>query len=281
MAMVFLRKMRDFRFLQRVDAESEYNAAISNGDETLADQKKTEMDYFQRRMDEDAFMVTLHLMYDTIGFDQDSLLVWMENLDNFGMDLTLSLYHQNKGNSILANAYYQKAEQRNDLTTQQSADLTNMLTLLDMLEGKSPYSLSDGELATLENLAQSDESYTGNIARNILTWYGYHFPPTYRLPEGSGNRQGYEAEKSIISDESLYIFPNPGQDVFIILWESHTDGEKEATLYISDITGKRLNAYSIANGASTEIHLDNEHKGILLYQLVSNDRIIQSGKLIV
>lgn len=58
-----------------------------SGNIILVNVKVKEVSYYCQCMDQEVYMVVLYLMYDIINFDIDILVIWVENLDVFSMDL--------------------------------------------------------------------------------------------------------------------------------------------------------------------------------------------------
>jgi hypothetical protein len=46
--------------------------------------------YYRRVMDENAYMVVLHEMYDTLAYSTDTLRTWISNLNSIESDLWLA-----------------------------------------------------------------------------------------------------------------------------------------------------------------------------------------------
>ena len=251
--------------------------ALDAGNTSLAMQHEREAAYYKQRMDRDAFMVVLHVLHDTLTFDPDTLDVWIENLDVLGMDLFFALKSQSEGKTGKAQASMQKALNRQGLSKSQNDDLADMSELLQVLENKSPYQLEKPDLKELKKLSEKDESFVGNIARNILTMYGHRFPVTYRLPE----RRETNTPTTLLSTRNLMIYPNPNSGLFNILWTPRNEVlQRAAVLNIMDVNGKIIRTMDVNAKEQYQLDLDVP-KGIYFYQLNVIDGITESGKFII
>ena len=138
------------------------------------------------------------------------------------------------------------------------------------------YQLKKQDLKELKMLSEKDESFVGNIARNILTMYGHRFPVTYRLPE---RRETTPIVPTSISD--LTIFPNPNSGLFSILWTPDDKAlQQSAVLHIMDVNGKIIRTTNVNAKEHYQLNLDVP-TGIYFYQLNTTDGNTESGKLII
>ncbi len=233
-------------------------------------------------MDEDAFMVVLHLLHDTISFNPDTLNIWLENLDNFGMDLTLALNHLIEGNTAAAHGFLQKAGQREDLTAAEMEDLQLMPLLFSILQGKSPYNLEEGDLTQLETLTDNEGSFTGNIAENILSSYGYHFPITYYLTVGNN---AHRSAPIVIQNaeilKEVWVQPNPNDDIFSFVWKPFKKNRETGILQISDLSGRTVTTLEVIAFEQLLIDLKQHPSGVYFYQLNVEGDVPQVGKIII
>jgi len=257
-------------------AITQMQVALDAGNTTLAMQREREAAYYKQRMDKDAFMVVLHVLHDTLTFDPDTLDIWIENLDVLGMDLFFALKSQSEGKTAQAQATMQKALNRQGLSKSQNDDLADMPELLRVLENKSPYQLKKQDLKELKKLSEKDESFVGNIARNILTMYGHRFPVTYRLPE----RRETIVPTTSLPTHHLMIYPNPNSGVFNVIWTPDNTVQESAILHVMDVTGKIVKTTNINPTIQNQLNLDAP-TGIYFYQLNTTKGTSESGKFII
>mgnify|MGYP000155809071 FL=1 len=257
-------------------ALTQMQVALDAGNTTLAMQREREAAYYKQRMDKDAFMVVLHVLHDTLTFDPDTLDIWIENLDVLGMDLFFALKSQSEGKTAKAQAAMQKALNRQGLNKSQNDDLADMPELLRVLENKSPYQLKKQDLKELKKLSEKDESFVGNIARNILTMYGHRFPVTYRLPE----RRETIVPTTSLPTHHLMIYPNPNSGVFNVIWTPDNTVQESAILHVMDVTGKIVKTTNINPMIQNQLNLDAP-TGIYFYQLNTTKGTSESGKFII
>ena len=263
-------------------AKTEQEAAEASGNTTLANAKAKEASYYRQRMDQEAYMVVLHLMYDTTNFDIDTLATWVENLDVFSMDLIWALRQQSNGSYDEAAAALARATKRDDLSDQDEADLRDMPILLTALKGKQAHEVDSRHFKALGELTVNPESFTGNIAKNILRLHGYYFPPVYHFPE----RKKSEAEHLSFAPsqlaKELEVFPNPSNGQFTLYWNPINKSLESARLEIRNLTGRLVHNQQLTAFTQQAIDLSSQSAGIYYYHLhIGDDMPSISGKLII
>jgi UDP-3-O-[3-hydroxymyristoyl] glucosamine N-acyltransferase len=95
------------------------------------------------------------------------------------------------------------------------------------------------------------------------------------------NDENEQAESSIIKNELtqlVNVYPNPtkGQLTF-----EYQLTEKPAQLIITDVLGKTILSHQIGGDNKITIDLSPYNKGIFLYRIISNQKLIQSDKIIL
>lgn len=267
---------------KEIQAKVDLEIALSNGNDEIANQKKEESEYYKQRMDQEAFMVVLHLMYDTITFHPDSLSLWIKNLDTYGADLQLALKQQSKGNTTMAQQAISRASSREDLSPNQREDLESMDKLMSILDNRSPYNLNENDLSSLEDITDNDNSFAGNISRNILTFYGYHFPIQFHLPaKTQANLYSEPNLDNLQREQTFEIFPNPASLEVNFLWKPKGEEVTVGQLKLIDLSGRLVESISIKAFESTYLQLDKMPRGVLFYQLQTEIGIVKTGKLMV
>lgn len=261
---------------ERQATSAEYEQAILNGDSATALVKEKQMANYRREMDDEAFMVVLHLVTDTVNINMDSLQVWATNLDLFSMDMFLSLQHQSGGDIVAAQAKLNEASRRTDLTPRERQTLREMPDLLTIVRGKRPSDLSKNDLSSLEKLAQDDYSFVGNISRNLLTLHGYYFIPTFDLPIAKERTE----ENNFLNTRNgkLFIYPNPANSHLTF---SVPQSNENYSVEIMNISGILLKKFNMVSGETKVISTNNLSVGLQFYRVTSSSGNISTGKIFI
>jgi tetratricopeptide (TPR) repeat protein len=253
-----------------------------NGDTTLAVAKEEEAAYYRLKMDKEAYMVVLHLLYDTVNFDVDTLGTWVENLDLFGTDINWALQQQSAGNYTEATAALERATKRKHLSTQDRKDLQAMPLLMEVLKGRTARQVDPRYFKELEALAADVRSQTGNIAKNILRQHGYYFAPVYHFPnrENSDNT-GIPPVPAYETKSVLNVYPNPSGGQFTLDWQPTLTSTETARLEVKDLSGRLILTQTIRPNTQASLDLRGQRAGLYYYQLHVPNESPLTGKLII
>ena len=267
---------------ERESAKVEYEQAVSTGDDAAAEMKKQKMAYHRRAMDKEAFMTVLHLVNDSISIDEDSLILWVENLYLFSIDMFLSIQQQSEGNTVAAQRTLTTAGKRENLTPRERTALKEVPSLLQIIKGKKPFELNSHALKELEELARDDYGMVGNISRNILTLHGYHFPPIYSLPitkEEVARKRSSDSQENM--EDKGRLFPNPAKDKVTVQFPMQIEKQISFTCKLFDVSGTLVKTLSGASGESQLFDIQSLTSGLYYYHFSGTNGTIQSGKLII
>jgi len=279
---VDLEKIKYYQNLSKEEiAKLESEVASTSGNPTVAELKEKEAAYYRQKMDKEAYMVVIHLMYDTAQYNIDTLANWVENLDVFSMDIIWALRQQSNGNYPEAAIAFERASKRTDLSKQQQYDLVQMPILMSILKGKSPYKVEKEDFTKLERLAAKDESLIGNISKNILRIHGYHFPPVYRLPKLRESSKSITPPFTDLLEEELSVYPNPNEGVFNFSWNPEDKTLENALLQIKDLSGRLVYEQNISPFEQNLIDVKQHQAGVYFYQLNIEGETPKVGKLIL
>ena len=263
-------------------AKTEQQAAEDSGDTALAESKGKEASYYQQQMDQEAYMVVLHTVHDTLQFNEDTLAVWVENLNVFSMDITWALRQQSAGNYHSAQAALDRITKRTDLDRQDQKDLGDMPLLMEALRGRAPHEVASRHFKDLEELAIDPHSFTGNIAKNILRNHGYYFPPIYHFPQAKiGHTIEGLSSTSVAERATFKVFPNPNKGQLTVEWQPADELATTGQLTIRDLSGRPIRENSVLAYGQQFIDLKDQPAGVYFYQfeIPEHDPIV--GKIII
>lgn len=237
------------------------------------------MAYRRYQMDHAAYALVVDIMYDTITYQMDSLLTWVEHMDCQTGDLWLAGLAMHRGDTSQAYALVEDMDLTYDLTLEEEDDMADYRNILGLMAGKDLYQLDSLTVDTLLTYDESD-GYSGTLARSILTLYGAHYPPDY--PEVAGLRST-DANKNtkVLSNQAVHVYPNPSTGNVIFTFPTTKVGNAHR-IRIVDMSGRLL--------VQTEIPLDTERfiwntddlpGGLYYYQVLMDGTNSQSGKLVL
>lgn len=246
------------------------------------DEKEVRMSYHQRKMDEGAYIVVVHTLYDTVSFHIDTLRTWIGNLGSPEGDLWLANEHLKAGNSAAGIGVLNSMSSKYQLTGDQQTDIEDYRAIFNILTGHSVYSL---DINTLESVFDylDAKGYAGAWAKNIASLYGKHFPPYY-IKEGQGVQLIQERllHSAATQEEFVKVFPNPAKEL-VNFALNLPQGSAVAHIRIYDLNGRLIKQQSELEAKSIFVwHTDVSPAGIYYYILTAADGSIQQrGKLIL
>ena len=245
------------------------------------EQKARTLAAYRLELDQSAYAVVLHELYDTINYSPDTLRVWVRNMDNIGAEMWIANERLASGNPQEAIAVLDAIPQHFALTTAQSADLQKYRNITMLLQNVSIDNLSSGTIETLQSY-ENVGGHTEYRVRNILTGYGYHYPPEYAFSKGANAEENEQEEEESKNQKTvLTVFPNPAKD-FVIFSVQQGDNETVSTLLVRDLNGRLIYSETgIAGDSRIEWKTEGVPSGIYFYQLVSDRGEAQSGKVIL
>jgi hypothetical protein len=258
--------------------QAAYQNVKTHSSTPLTEANLTSLAYYQRIMDADAYTVVVHEMYDTTGYNPDTLNLWVRNLNSIESDLWLSSEWLNDGNATSSIALLNAAPSKYGLTADQQADVTNYKSVINLLTGKSLYSLD----ATTQQSLQSYTNvggYTEAWAKSILTLHGRYFPPTYITSSGVHGRS--ELTKPVSTENWLIVHPNPAKDV-VIFTLSLPPSSSAASIRVFDMNGRIVFKHdNVPPSGDFTWDATPATSGVYFYQLVLDGNISRSGKIIL
>jgi hypothetical protein len=245
-------------------------------------QKADRITAVQRNLEQIANTIVLHTYYDTLNFHQDTLRKWIGNINALESDLWLASDYTRTGNNNMASSILTAAPAKYQLNTTEISVVNNFKAVLDLVANQSVYQLSDATRNLLKPYTQNKD-YAATLAQNILSWYGEHYPPAYIL-DGTVTQPGGEGRtdksNAIVSNKALVsVTPNPTDGFTTIRFNIPASGQ-DISLRIVDVNGKTHEVFNSLPSLG-EVRSYFSLSGIYFYQLSSNGRLLDSGKIIV
>ncbi|MBK8192662.1 MAG: T9SS type A sorting domain-containing protein [Lewinellaceae bacterium] len=242
------------------------------------EQQKAARAYYQYNMDQAAYIVALHMMYDTIHYNLDSLRAWVANMNSIEGDLWLATDYLASGASQQTNAVLDAMPVKHRLTTEKQADIFAVKTIANAIAGQDPNNLGEAALQTLQPVAFGGHGWARGWARRLLTQHGWHFAPEYvKYGEGGGERQGMAEQTALAS--TLQVQPNPASDHVVFIMPANTAASD--ILRIFDASGRVVAVFTnLQAGDNLTWQTGNTTTGIYYYHFISDGKPL-GGKILL
>ena len=253
---------------------SALNTAIGT---SPTDQQKAARAYYQRTMDKDAYMVALHIMYDTIHYHADSLRTWVANMNSVEGDLWLANHYLASGSTQQANNVLNAMATKHQLSAEKQADITDFKTISNAIAGQAPNSLNEAALQIIRPIAFGEDGWARGWARRLLTQHGWHFAPEY-IKYGEGGEERKAAQVKAVFSNALQVQPNPASDRVLFIMPNTA---VNAILQIFDVNGRMVTAFTDLQASSNLVwQTGDAASGIYYYHYFSEGQSI-SGKILL
>ena len=150
----------------------------------------------------------------------------------------------------------------------QKNDVSNLQQIQTVLQSESMSNLSSTSINTLQSMAHNTYGLSWAMAKNVLQENGYHNYP-YWVEEPTEPRNS-----NVSSTSSVKVYPNPSNGLINI---SLPLPNSSANLFLYNIDGtlilnKQINGF-------TQLNYISETTNILIYKIVLDNGVIESGKI--
>ncbi|MBV6438869.1 MAG: hypothetical protein EPGJADBJ_00497 [Saprospiraceae bacterium] len=262
-------------------AKTAYNAAVAAGNQALADEKSHEMAALRYTMDTAAFMVTLHLLYDTLTFNRDTLRVWYSRMNTPAAQFQLARDYLANGMTTEAASTLSQSAQLFGLNSEDATDHTNLTNIVNLIGTQSVYNLNSQTLSALNSYTSGDGLEAAVFAQNIKAMYGEYFPPRYQLPEG-GERGDIGEETKSDSHLALVVSPNPASGFVNFALKGADNEQGVAHMTVVDNYGRTVWQHHLPAGEQQFTWVANVPSGVYVYRLTFGDKApILTGKIVI
>lgn len=262
-------------------AKTAYNVAIAAGNQALASEKSHEMAAARYTMDTAAFMVTLHLLYDTLTFNRDTLRAWYGRMNTPAAQFQLARDYLAGGMTTTAANNLSQSAQLFGLNTEDTADYADLTNIFNLIGTQSVYNLNSQTLSALDAYTSGDGLESAVFAQNIKAMYGEYFPPRYQLPGEERESIGKEAKSD--SPLALVVSPNPASGFVNFTLKGIGSEQSVAQLTVVDNYGRTVWQHRLPVGERQFTWgAQNIPSGIYVYRLTFNDKTpILTGKIVI
>jgi Secretion system C-terminal sorting domain/Pregnancy-associated plasma protein-A len=263
-------------------AKTAYQSAVNTGNYALAQVKAIEAGFARQKMDEAAHMVLLHMMYDTVTYQRDTVRTWLSNVNTYDSDILLSKDYLDANQFAQAQYILNQIPGKFDVTASDLSDLQSLSSIYSMIAQNTLLDLDENDLASLSIIAHGDLSYSTNLARGILELYRVEFfhPSLYDGEERSGSRNQEKAKNlQLPIKDAFKVFPNPTSDILFISGDITDLVFKLTNVSGGTVLLKNLTGESQQQGL--EVH--NLPDGFYFYEISAKkgkDKL-QHGKIVI
>jgi Secretion system C-terminal sorting domain len=258
-----------------------FKVAKTNYDANPIEVNARQLAYYQKELDEAAYTVVVHEMYDSTNYNTETLLTWIENMGSLESDLWLSNENLGAGNALAAIEVLNAAINKYQLTDNDLKDIHNYQAIVSLLKGKSIHSLDEATLQSIRAYVEA-EGFAEGWAKSILTHYGEHFPVEY-IKKGKGSERSNEGSNTATVNQSEYVQakPNPAKDFVDFSIALPTD-VTDVSIRIFDVNGKQVKAQNGLTPLSTFTwNTEGSSVGVYFYHLITDGKVRQSGKILL
>ncbi|MEQ1746672.1 MAG: zinc-dependent metalloprotease [Saprospiraceae bacterium] len=236
--------------------------------------------YYQYSMDQDAYLIALHMMYDTVHYNADSLRTWIANMNSVEGDLWLANHYLAHGAAQQANTVLDAMPTKHHLTAEKQVDIFDFKVISNAIFGQDPNYLHEAALQTIMPIAFGEDGWARGWARRLLTQqqHSWHFAPEYvKYGEEGGERQGVAWQTALAS--TLQIQPNPASDHVVFTMPASTAASD--VLRIFNVGGKVVATFTnLQTGVDLTWQTGNTPSGVYYYHFFSDGKP-HSGKILL
>jgi Secretion system C-terminal sorting domain len=254
--------------------QANYAAKPSQENAQALAQARQQMEYNSR-------MVLLHVMYDTLNYNPETVYTWVGNRGNVSAELCLSDMRLASGNISAALAILDGIPNKYSLSQSQAADIQSYRNATNLVVGQNLDALSVTTINALSNYTQAG-GQTEAFVKRLLTHNGQHFAPEFVFSQlGAGGNDDKNADDLGVVKTYVTAAPNPAKDFvnFRFYLEENMEG---AEIVVLDINGKVLFLDKVAAGISSlRWNTEQLPSGIYFYQLRAARGILQRGKVVL
>ncbi|MFT5265994.1 MAG: hypothetical protein ACI8YQ_004754 [Polaribacter sp.] len=245
----------------------------------LSEDNSVKLGYYQQEMDYSASQVVLHEVYDTLTYNKDTLITWLNNLGTIETQYSIVSNIYQTGNYNLAYQLLEEAKTEYAKSYEEAEDVELYIEILRLLEGKRLHTLEKNTLDKLWRFTDNGRN-SKILARSILTFHGHHFPIEYHLGVVE-NREEFENDEdsnSINLKPFVFAYPNPATQIvnFVIPDEAQFINQ---SVSIHNLSGKIITKIPYSTSPFWDVELVDS--GIYFYSIRDINGSHHSGKIIV
>jgi len=260
-------------------AHSHWEEALLSGDSTQAYALEVAMTGYRAQMHRNAYQVVLHEMYDTLTFSRDTLRAWLENMNTYESGLLLAKDYLADGDSLKGMEVFYQLPLKYELAEYQLFDWTELKEIFALLGQKSKYNLNEAAITSLLLIADKPSGYATIMAQNILSLYGYHFPPYYYVSEpGSEQRNAPAAQNESQAKGYVRAYPVPASGFVVLEWKGLSD-KPQTVMTIKNLAGQTVWAHPVSSGEG-KVQWQGT-AGIYFFELAQSGAVLQTGKIVI
>jgi hypothetical protein len=263
-----------------VSAIIAYNAAIASNNIALANQKSIEADFYNGKMYKAAYQVVEQILYDTIGFSQDSLNLWLGNLNapaqNYLQTLQNSKDGQYKLESFFDNRSTINGSGDDEMLIGNTSDLRKFHKLI---LGSDNSLLSESDMNIVKNTSLEDYGLVYGLFKNLQSLNGKHYAPSINPIEPNTELLH---EKKTIQNVEFVCYPNPASRQLVFEWNpKEINSDRTFQISIFDSFGRHVYDGQIEGRSLHNVDVSKFVNGIYHYSISNNREMLISNSVII
>lgn len=258
------------------------SALLSSVNETNAAVLQTEISQLRNSLDQAGHIILLHIIHDTLGLNKDSLKVWLSALDRPESSTILTknmIYEADYAQALSQLNNTSETFQLSENQIEQVTDVNGILSIVmdDLEQGNDLQHLPVSTLEMLKEIALTEGTAAGYLAKSILRYYDLDFDLDFYLPQPNPEMAEDRSSEILVANTSentnLTIYPNPAND------EIHFTINKpdlcNTEMIITNAIGKVMKEVNLSGSDATVIFSkSNWPPGVYFCHLVCKETII-------
>lgn len=251
-------------------------------DEAARSSLKKEINALRSAMDKMGAQILRNYLLDSTGVRPDSALTWLAHLRRYEADLRIARHHFFKGNYTTAVQWIDDIPSRNELSTDQGGELSDMTQVLAVIQPhlSGNTALNRLPITALDSLRYwaSDCTEPGFVAKEVLRRNGIEVntdcggEPEER-PTGNTTSKA-KPPSQVVGD--VRIYPNPARDVIFV---EMPESKGELRIVISSSEGQVV-FERVING-SQALNVNHLPSGFFIVKGVSAGAGETTQKLVI
>lgn len=245
---------------------------------------------YRTDMHRNANLLIRDLLGDTLGYETDTLLMWLQNKGSLEASYEMASAYLTIGDMTEAYQLFDDIPQLYELTEEQQIehDLYRALAEFHVAlqqGGTLLWELDSMQLAYLTGLVESSTGPAGASAKGVLNvLYGGNYLVFPEMPGGVSEflvMPQAEGFISVANTQSIKAYPNPARNNVTFSWHLPEEQE-EAVIIVADLNGREVEKIKVS-GRKGNIgwRTDNTEAGVYFYKIGSQSGYSEIAKLVL
>jgi hypothetical protein len=270
---------------KKAEKEREASGNISRETADLQKSLAEKISDISLQMNEISQKAIREILEDTISLNLDLLATWYAKIPTLSADYALAETYYQKGDYAQADAALQNILSKhklNDVQMEEHKNYSRFHALKNELQRSDRYwdALTEKEIDELISIAEASDERSSTMAKGVLCFF-YDICYETKINREKEMRDSHSKLTSAVSSAStvseIQVFPNPTDGNLTVFIPEIPEGA--VTFQLFDVLGRSMLTQTLTD-RNTVINLSQLARGIYSYQLISNEVILKSDKLV-